>query len=132
LDNNLPSSFDKVFSLGLFAPVALFSIAALLVWRYHDSTATVQATAWRRILTMIGLSFLTVDALITAGYLLNEFLGRRINFSAFNTCSNIGALSCAVAVLASLAGKGLLVRLTLLFGALSGLMFWFLQIGPRY
>lgn len=81
---------------------------------------------------MIGLSFLTVDALMTAGYLLNGFFGHGINFSAFNTCSSIGALSCLVAVLASLAGKGLLVRLTLLFGALSGLMFWFLQIGPRH
>jgi hypothetical protein len=81
---------------------------------------------------MVGLSFLNVDTLLTTGYILNEFFGHGINFSAFNICSDIGAVSCLVAVLASLVGKGLLVRVTLLIGSLSGLMFWFLQIGPRY
>jgi len=80
---------------------------------------------------MVGLFSLTADAVMTVGYLLNEFFGHGINFSTYSTCSDIGALSCLIAVLASFAGKGLLVRLTLLFGSLSGLMFWYLQMGPR-
>jgi hypothetical protein len=127
----LPSTFDKLFSVGLFAPVALFSIAALLVWKYHDSAATKEASAWRRILTMIGLSFLTVDSLLIVGYLSTDFFGHGVSFSTYNACANICALSCLIALLASFAGKGLFSRLLLLFGSLSGFMFWYLQIGPR-
>jgi hypothetical protein len=122
---------DRYFSLGLLSPALALTIAAWLMWRLHDSSATIQASKWRRTVTIIGLLALSADVALSAGYLSYEFSARIVKFSVFDACSTVGALFCLVGIVAASLGKGLRVRLLIPLGCFFGMLFWYLTIGPH-
>jgi hypothetical protein len=122
---------DRFISLALLFPALALTIAAWSLWRRRDSSAAIQNSKWRKIVTIVGLLFLTADVLLSAGYLLYVFSVGVVKFSVFDACSSIGALFCLVGIVAASLGKGPVVRPLILFGCFGGMLFWYLTIGPQ-
>ena len=80
---------------------------------------------------MVGLVFLTLDVAVSIGYLSYELCARTVKWSVFDDCSSIGAIACLIGILGAVFGKGAAARLLLVFGSLSGMLFWYLTIGPH-
>jgi hypothetical protein len=123
-------TIDNIFSFVLLFPPLASSIAAWLLWKWRDSALTTQTSAWRRIVTIVGLFSLSIDAAVSVGYMLYKFSAPIVKWSVFDTCSSVGAIACLIGLLAAAAGKGAAVRLVLLFGCLGGMLSWYLTIGP--
>jgi hypothetical protein len=122
---------DRFSSLALLFPALALTIAAWLMWRLHDSSAAIQTSKWRKIVTIVGLLVLSADVVLSAGYLFYEFFARTVKFSVFDACSSVGALFCLIGIVAASLGKGLGVRLLIPLGCFCGMLFWYLTIGPR-
>jgi hypothetical protein len=122
---------EKYTSLALLFPALALTIAAWLMWALHDSSAAIQTSNWRKIVTIVGLVVLSVDAVLSAGYVFYEFSARIVKFSVFDACSSVGALLCLIGIIAALLGKGLGSRLLILLGCFLGMLFWYLTIGPH-
>jgi hypothetical protein len=121
---------DSIFSVALLFPAFASSIAGWLIWKYHDSAPSIQTSIWRRIVTVLGLFSMSFDAALSVGYMVYKFSAIAAKWSVFDTCSSVGATACLVGLIAAAAGKGVAVRLVLLFGSFGGMLFWYLTIGP--
>ena len=122
---------ERYVSLALLFPALSLTIAAWLVWRFRDSSATIQTSKWRKIVTIVGLLVLSADVILSAGYVFYEFSSRIVKFSVFDACSSVGALLCLIGIIAAFLGKGLGGRLLVLLGCVFGMLFWYLTIGPH-
>jgi hypothetical protein len=122
---------EGYISLALLFPALGLTIAAWLMWTLRDSSAAIQTSRWRKIVTVVGLLVLSADVVLSAGYVFYEFSARIVKFSVFDACSSLGALLCLIGIVAAFLGKGLGSRLLVLLGCFSGMLFWFLTIGPH-
>ena len=121
---------ERYVSIALLLPALAFTVAAWSVWGFRDSSAIIQTTKWRKIVTILGLFVLSADVILSAVYVFYEFSARIVKFSVFDACSSVGALLCLLGIIAAFSGKGL-GRLLMLFGCVFGMMFWYLTIGPH-
>jgi hypothetical protein len=110
------------------SPALALTIAA---WFMHDSSAAIQTSKWRKIVTIVGLLVLSADVVLSAGYVFYEFSARIVKFSVFDACSSVGALLRLIGIVAAFLGNGLGGRLLILLGCFSGMLFWYLTIGPH-
>jgi nicotinamide riboside transporter PnuC len=122
---------DRFFSVALLFPALALTIAAWLMWELHDSSASIQTSKWRKIVTTIGLLVLSADVVLSAGYLFYNFSARIAKFPVFDACSSVGAVLCLIGIVAACLGKGLGVRLLIPLGCLCGMFFWYVTIGPQ-
>jgi hypothetical protein len=122
---------EGYISLALLFPALALAIAAWSMWTLHDSSAAIQTSKWRKIVTVIGLLALSGDVVLSAGYVFYEFSARIVRFSVFDACSSVGALLCLIGIVAASFGKGSGGRLLILLGCFCGMMFWYLTIGPH-
>jgi hypothetical protein len=97
------------------------------MWVLHDSSAAIQTSKWRKIITIVGLLVLSADVVLSAGYLFYEFSARVVEFSVSDTCSSVGAVFCLIGIVAASVGKGLGVRLLIPLGCFCGMLFGTLQ-----
>jgi hypothetical protein len=74
---------------------------------------------------------LSADAVLSAGYLFFAYSDYLVKFSTFDTCSSVGAAFCLIGIVAAFMGKGMAVRVLILFGCFAGMLFWYLTIGPH-
>jgi len=121
----------KLFSLVLLSPALGLAIAAWLIWTLHDSSANVRTSKWRQLATLVGLVALSVDVALSAVYLFFAYSDYLVKFSTFDTCSSVGAVLCLIGIVAAISGKGLAVRILIVFGCFCGMLFWYLSIGPK-
>ena len=122
---------ERYVSLALLFPALALTIAAWSVWTFRDSSAAIQTTEWRKIVTILGLLVLPADVILSAGYVFYEFSARIVKFSVFDACSSVGALLCLIGIIAAFLGKGLGARLLILLGCVFGMLFWYVTIGPQ-
>lgn len=122
---------ERYISLALLFPALALTIAAWLMWTLHDSSAAIQTSKWRKIVTIVGLLVLSADVVLSAGYVFYEFSGRIVKCSVFDACSSVGALLCLIGIVAAFSGKGVGARLLILLGCFFGMLFWYLTIGPH-
>ena len=122
---------ERYVSLALLFPALALTIAAWLMWTLHDSSAAIQTSKSRKIVTIVGLLFVSADVVLSAGYVFYEFSAPIVNFSVFDMCSSVGAVLCLIGIVAAFSGKGLAARLLILFGCFFGMLFWYLTIGPH-
>jgi hypothetical protein len=102
---------EGYISLALLFPPLGLTIAACLMWTFHDSSAAIQTSKWQKIVTIFGLLVLSADVVLSAGYVFYEFSARIVKFSIFDACSSLGALLYLIGnapyqELASLPGDG--------------------------
>jgi hypothetical protein len=121
----------RYVSLALLFPAFALTIAAWLTWTLHDSSAAMQTSKWRKIVTIVGLLALSADVVLSAGYMFYEFSARIAKFSVFDACSSVGAVLCLVGIVAAFSGKGAASRLLILFGCFFAMLFWYLTMGPH-
>jgi uncharacterized membrane protein len=114
---------DRFISLALLFPALALTIAAWSLGRRRDSSAAIQNSKWRKIVTIVGLLFLTADVLLSAGYLLYAFSVGVVKFSVFDACSSIGTLLCLVGIVAASLGKAPVVRPLIVCGSFGGMLF---------
>jgi hypothetical protein len=122
---------EGYISLALLFPALGLTIAAWLMWTFRDSSDAIQTSKWRKIVTVVALLVLSADVVLSAGYVFYEFSARIVKFSIFDACSSLGALLCLIGIVSAFLGKGLGTRLLVLLGCFSGMLFWFLTIGPH-
>jgi hypothetical protein len=122
---------EGYISLALLFPALGLTIAAWLMWTLHDSSGAIQTSKWRKIVTIVGLLVLSADVVLPAGYVFYEFSARIVKFPVFDACSSLGALLCLIGIVAAFLGEGLGSRLLVLLGCFSGMLFWYLTIGPH-
>jgi len=122
---------EGYISLALLFPALGLTIAAWLTWALHDSSAAIQTSKWRKIVTIVGLLVLSADVVLSAGYVFYEFSAQIPKFSVFDACSSVGALLCLIGIVAALLGRGLVSRLLVLLGCAFGMLYWYLTIGPH-
>jgi len=122
---------EGYISVALLFPAVTLTIPAWLMWVLHDSSAAIQTSKWRKIITIVGLLVLSADVVLSAEYLSYEFSARVVEFSVSDTCSSVGAVFCLIGIVAASVGKGLGVRLLIPLGCFCGMLFWYLTIGPR-
>jgi hypothetical protein len=121
----------RLFSFALLCPALGLTIAAWAMWRFRESSANVQTSKWRKLVTLVGLVALSADAVLSAGYLFFAYSDYLVKFSTFDTCSSVGAAFCLIGIVAAFMGKGMAVRVLILFGCFAGMLFWYLTIGPH-
>jgi len=92
---------DRFFSLALLFPALALTIAAWLMWRLRDSSATIQTSNGEKIVTFVGLLVLSADVVLSAGYLFYDFSARIVKFSVFDACSSVGAVLCLIGIVAA-------------------------------
>ena len=83
---------ERYISIALLFPALALTVAAWSVWGFRDSSAIIQTTKWRKIVTIFGLLVLSADVILSAVYVFYEFSARIVKFSVFDACSSVGAI----------------------------------------